>query len=66
MQESRRIACPDCSHTRRKKNSKDCVVTVKPDGAEVYFCHHCNSSGVLGGVVKEEKKCLNHKLFQKI
>ena len=56
MQESRRIACPDCSHTRRKKNSKDCVVTVKPDGAEVYFCHHCNSSGVLGGVVKEEKK----------
>tara|TARA_R100001086_G_scaffold183675_1_gene102487 strand:+ start:5428 stop:7131 length:1704 start_codon:yes stop_codon:yes gene_type:complete len=41
-----RIACPDCSHTRKKKNSKDCVVTVKSYG-KVYYCHHCGSSGIL-------------------
>lgn len=44
--ETTRIACPDCSHTRKKKNSKDCVVSQKPFG-KVYFCHHCGSSGVL-------------------
>ena len=43
--EHTRIACPDCSHERRKSNSKDMTLTRKPDGAIVYHCHHCLASG---------------------
>ena len=43
---SKRIACPSCSKDRKKRNSKDCVVSQKPDGTEVFFCHHCGESGV--------------------
>ena len=41
-----RVACPSCSATRKKQKSKDCVVTDKPDGTQVYYCHHCGDSGV--------------------
>jgi twinkle protein len=43
--ESTRVACPECSPERRKQNSKDMTLTRKPDGAVVYHCHHCFTSG---------------------
>jgi twinkle protein len=43
--ESTRVACPECSFDRKKKNSKDMILSRKPDGAVVYFCHHCSASG---------------------
>jgi len=43
--ESTRVACPECSFDRKKKNSKDMILSRKPDGAVVYFCHHCMASG---------------------
>jgi twinkle protein len=45
--ESLRIACPDCSGERKKRNAKDMSLHRKPDGATAYFCHHCGSSGVV-------------------
>jgi twinkle protein len=42
-----RIACPECSDDRKKSNSKDMTLTKKPDGAVMYHCHHCLTSGLL-------------------
>lgn len=41
-----RVLCPECSHTRKKKNDKCLSVTVKSgsDGA-VWYCHHCEWTG---------------------
>jgi twinkle protein len=41
---SARIACPDCSNERSKRNEKDLAVHKTNDGWR-YFCHHCNASG---------------------
>jgi len=41
-----RIACPHCSHERKKPNQKDLVVSRKSSGW-VYFCHHCQTSGII-------------------
>jgi len=43
--ESTRVACPYCSAERRKSNQKDMTLTRKPDGAVVFHCHHCQTSG---------------------
>ena len=43
--ESTRVACPYCSHERKKANSKDMTLTRKEDGAVVFHCHHCQTSG---------------------
>ena len=39
-----RVACPDCSDERSKRNDKDLVIHRKSD-AWVYNCHHCMASG---------------------
>ncbi len=43
--ESTRVACPYCSAERRKSNQKDMTLTRKTDGAVVFHCHHCQTSG---------------------
>ena len=43
--ETTRVACPYCSAERRKSNQKDMTLTRKPDGAVVFHCHHCQTSG---------------------
>ena len=43
--ESTRVACPYCSAERKKANSKDMTLTRKEDGAVVFHCHHCQTSG---------------------
>jgi len=43
--ESTRVACPYCSAERRKSNQKDMTLTRKSDGAVVFHCHHCQTSG---------------------
>jgi twinkle protein len=45
--EHARIACPECSDDRKKSNSKDMTLTRKPNGAIMYHCHHCLTSGLL-------------------
>ena len=40
-----RVVCPFCTPERRKQKSKDMTLTRKPDGAVVYFCHHCLENG---------------------
>lgn len=40
-----RVRCPYCAPERKKKNLKDMMLTRKPDGAVVYFCHHCEANG---------------------
>jgi len=44
IDQSARIACPDCSKDRSKRNEKDLAVHRKKDGY-AYYCHHCTSSG---------------------
>lgn len=41
---SQRIACPECSHERKKSNLKDLNIDRKDDGW-TYFCHHCGAGG---------------------
>ena len=40
-----RVACPFCSHERRKSNSRDMTLTRQADGAVLYYCHHCQANG---------------------
>lgn len=40
-----RVSCPFCTPERRKQKSKDMTLTRKPDGAVVYYCHHCLENG---------------------
>ena len=53
--EHTRIACPECSHERKKSNEKDLSLTRKPDGSIIYHCHHCLASGL----VKPKEKQLS-------
>jgi hypothetical protein len=39
-----RVACPECSHERKKYNQKDLDIITKPDGWK-YYCHHCQAGG---------------------
>jgi len=41
---STRIACPDCSHERKKYNEKDLAIHEKHNGWK-YHCHHCFAGG---------------------
>lgn len=43
--ETTRVACPYCSHERSKTKQKDMTLTRKADGAVVFHCHHCQTSG---------------------
>jgi len=40
-----RIICPFCAPTRHKSKLKEMTLTRKPDGAIVYYCHHCDANG---------------------
>ena len=42
---STRVVCPECGPDRKKQNTKDMTLTRKDDGAIVYHCHHCSTSG---------------------
>jgi len=39
-----RVACPECSHERKKYNQTDFDITAKADGWK-YYCHHCHIGG---------------------
>jgi len=41
---TQRVACPECSHERKKYNMKDLAIHAKSDGW-TYYCHHCQASG---------------------
>jgi twinkle protein len=40
-----RMVCPYCSPERKKSRAKDMKVSMTPDGAIVYHCHHCSAHG---------------------
>jgi twinkle protein len=40
-----RVVCPFCSPERKKSKLKEMALSRKPDGAVVYYCHHCLASG---------------------
>ena len=40
-----RVVCPFCSPERKKSKLKEMALSRKPDGAIVYYCHHCLASG---------------------
>ncbi len=63
VRDKMRVACPECSKSRKKKNSKDCVITRKPDGSEVFYCHHCGASGIRNNK-KEFKQRTNMKIYE--
>jgi twinkle protein len=43
---TRRVPCPQCSHTRKKRTDPCLAVTIDADGAEaLWHCHHCDWSG---------------------
>lgn len=46
-----RALCPECSHTRKKKNDP-CLAINMETGA--YYCHHCGTKGLLDDF-KQEK-----------
>jgi twinkle protein len=43
---NQKIPCPDCSHTRRKRNEPCLSVTIERDRA-IWLCHHCRWSGAV-------------------
>lgn len=43
-----RTTCPQCSHTRKKKNDPCLSVNIADVGAR-FFCHHCGFEGGVGG-----------------
>lgn len=58
VQTAERVACPNCSDTRKKYKDKDLHVTRKND-AWVYHCFHC---GISGNVLFEKPKYMERKL----
>ena len=40
-----RVLCPFCASERRKSRLKEMTLTRQPDGAILYYCHHCDASG---------------------
>lgn len=48
-QGNHKTVCPNCSHSRKKKNDPCLSVTVEADGKAVWNCHHCGWSGAVGG-----------------
>jgi twinkle protein len=46
---SYKIACPECSSSRRKKQDPCLSVTVQDDDRAVFHCHHCGLKGGVGG-----------------
>jgi len=50
-----RVVCPFCSPERKKSKSKEMALSRKPDGAIVYYCHHCLASGSVQPKKKEIK-----------
>ncbi len=53
--QSTRVVCPFCSPERKKKNLKDMTLTRKPDGAVLYYCHHCFAEGSVQPQKQERK-----------
>jgi twinkle protein len=43
-----KVICPNCSHSRRKKNDPCLSVTIEADGRAVWNCHHCQWTGATG------------------
>lgn len=50
-----RVVCPFCSNERKKKNIKDMTLSRKPDGAVLYYCHHCSAEGSVQPPKQERK-----------
>lgn len=48
-----RVQCPFCSSERRKSRLREMTLTKKPDGAILYYCHHCDASGSVQPTRKE-------------
>jgi len=40
-----RVVCPFCAGDRKKSRLKEMALSRRPDGAILYFCHHCEASG---------------------
>lgn len=56
-----RIVCPFCASTRRKENQKERTMTLnKGEAGIVYYCHHCEASGVVA-----DKICSDRKTYHK-
>lgn len=49
----RRTTCPECSHSRKKKNAKCLDVNIDK---EVWLCHHCGWSGTLKQGVRDQPR----------
>jgi twinkle protein len=43
--DSARVVCPFCSESRKKSRLKEMKLTRQPDGAILYYCHHCDANG---------------------
>lgn len=43
--DSTRVICPFCADSRRKSRLKEMTLTKQPDGAVLYYCHHCEANG---------------------
>ena len=70
--ETGRVRCPFCSAERKKRNLKEMTVTRQPDGAVLYYCHHCLANGSVQNATKERsllpvpaKQILNQELEQR-
>jgi len=57
--EHARIACPECSDDRKKSTSKDMTLTRKPNGAIMYHCHHCLTSGLVSPTTQPRENKLS-------
>ena len=44
-----KTVCPKCSDQRKNKKDPCLSVTIEPDGAAVWKCHHCDWRGGVGG-----------------
>jgi twinkle protein len=46
IDDSQRVACPNCKAERKKPNQKDLAIHRKNEGL-VYHCHHCGIGGIV-------------------
>jgi len=45
-----RIICPECAHTRKRRNQNQPTMNVTADGdAWIFNCHHCGAQGISPG-----------------
>jgi len=54
--ETARIVCPFCASSRRKSRLKEMTLTKQPDGAVLFYCHHCDANGSVQPEKRQEFK----------